>query len=335
MKRIIGALAGSVALGLSITGVAAAASAPTVTTGTATRVTGTSVVLHGHVDPHGTATDYAFDYGPTPAYGATTVTRSVGSGTKAIAVAQRITGLAPGSVYHYAIVAVSPSGQVTGHDATFKTTGAPPSAVVTGPPVNVRKTIATPTGTINPNGSATGWVIEYGLSPTYGLQTFPQGPIAAGFTAVPVSLQLAGLAPATLFHYRVVAYHGSTTTYGADATFFTQPDRPPSPSMTTRTTPGSDRRAPYTFTTSGTLHGGTFIPAAQRCTGTVGIRYFDGRHQLAYVVAGVGPTCTFSGRVSFRRTRGKGSVPLRVSVFYRGNGYLASQSRTDHVHAGR
>ena len=334
LRRITGALIVSTALGLSVTAVASAAT-PSASTGTATAITQTTAVLHGHVDPHGVDTDFAFDAGPTVAYGTTTLSRSAGAGTAARAVAESVTGLEPGTVYHYRITAVSATGTVYGADATFRTTGSPPSAVDTGPAVNVRKTVATPTGAIDPNGSATPWAIQYGLTPAYGLQSFVQTAIPAGFTAVPVSLPLAGLAPATLFHFRVVAYHGALPTYGADATFFTEPDHAPSPNMTTKTTPGSDRRSPYRYTTSGSLRGGTYIPAANRCTGTVGIRYYNGKRQLAYAVAGVSSDCTFSTQVTIRRTGSKGSVGLRVTIFHRGNGYLAGQSKTDHVTAGR
>ncbi len=333
LRRTIGAFAGTVALGLSLTAVAAAAT-PTATTGTATAITQTTAVLHGHVDPHGVDTDFAFNVGPTIAYGTTTLSKSAGSGTKARAVDEEVTGLEPGTEYHYRISAVSATGTVYGLDETFTTAGSPPSAVDTGPATSVGKTVATPTGAIDPNGSSTTWQIQYGLTTAYGLQTFVQPAIAPGFTAVPVSLQLSGLAPATLFHYRVVGFHGAVPTYGADATFFTEPATAPSPSMTTKTTPSSDRRSPYTFTTSGSLKGGTSIPSTYRCTGTVGIRYYNGSHQLAYAVAGVSSSCTFSAKVSFKKTDGKGSVPLRVTVYHRSNGYLAGESKVDHVKAG-
>jgi hypothetical protein len=334
LRRFIGALAGCAALGLSVTAVASAAT-PTATTGTATAISQTTAVLHGHVDPHGVDTDFFFNYGPTIAYGATGIPHSAGAGTVARAVAEMVTGLEPGTVYHYEIAAVSATGTVFGTDVTFTTAGSPPSAVDTGPAVGVGKTVATPTGTIDPNGSATPWQIQYGLTSAYGLQTFAQPAIAPGFGDVPVSLGLTGLAPATLFHYRVVAYHGAVATDGADATFFTEPDHAPSPDMTTRTTPSSDRTPAYTFTTSGTLKGGTYIPAANRCAGTVGIRYFNAGHQLAYAVAGVSTSCTFSAKVSFKKTGGTGSVPIRVVIYHRSNGYLAGETKTDQVHAGR
>jgi hypothetical protein len=333
LRRITGVLVAGAAIGLAAPAIASAAT-PAAKTGTATHITQTTAVLGGSVDPHGVDTDYDFQYGPTIAYGGATVTSSAGSGTTSRSVSEEVTGLEPGTVYYFRISAVSATGTIYGANATFKTTGSPPSAVDTGPAVSVGKTVATPTGSIDPNGSATTWAIQYGLTTGYGLATFTQPAIAPGFAAVPVSLKLAGLAPATLFHYRVVAYHGAIASYGADATFFTQPDRAPSPDMTTKTTPGADRRSPYRFTTKGTLKGGTYIPAAYRCAGTVGIRYFNGKHQLAYSAAAVSPTCTFDAKVSFKKTDGKGSVPIRVVIYHRSNGYLAGQSKTDRVRAG-
>ncbi len=336
MKRFIVALAGSAVLGMSVTAVASAApAAPTVVTGPTTGVTTTTAVLHGRVNPRGATTDYTFNYGPTASYGAATVARSAGAGIRPVPVAEQLVGLSPGTIYHYEITGVSALGQVVGADGTFTTAGSPPSAVATGPPVSVRKEGATATGTINPNGSATTWAIQYGTTTGYGLQTFVQPAIAAGFAPVPVSVVLGGLAPARLFHYRLVAYHGAIATYGLDATFFTEPINRPSASLSTKTSPSSDTRSPYTFTTTGSLNGGRYIPAAQRCSGTVGIRYYNGKRQLAYVLADVGSDCRYSGRVSFKQTHTTGSVALRVTVSYHGNGYLTSQNKTDHVNAGR
>ncbi len=104
--------------------------------------------------------------------------------------------------------------------------------------------------------------------------------------------------------------------------------------MTAHTHPGRDRRAPYVFTTSGVLRGATWIPEAQRCAGNVGIRFHNGRHQVAFVVAPVAGNCRFSASVRFRRLRGRRPAALRVTVDYRGTGYLAPVNRADHVTAG-
>lgn len=333
MRRTLQVLVLSLIAGVSVTGVALAASSPSAATGAASKVGNTSVVLNGTVNPNGHATEYSFSYGPTTAYGAVTSVGTVKAGTKAVAVARTVSGLVPGTTYHYRINAASAGGQVVGADRTFTTTGHPPASVITGGPVNVGKTVATPTGVINPQGATTTWVIQYGLTTAYGMQNFA-GTLPALTTPVTVSAQLSGLAPATLFHYRIVAFHGDIPSVGADATFFTEPSKRPVPKMTAHTSPGHDRRSPYSFTTSGSLGGAGFIPAAQRCTGNVGVRFYNGRRQLAFVVAPVQPDCKFSVGASFRRLHSRGPAALKVTVDFRGNGYIAPANRVDHVKAG-
>jgi hypothetical protein len=314
---------------------AALAASPTATTGAATKVSQTGAVLHGSVNPNGFATGYVFEYGPTPNLGIDSTSRSVGHGTKVVDVARPLGGLTPGTIYYYRIAATSTAGTAFGALRRFTTGGHPPPAVVTGVALNVRKTVATPTGLINANGGATRWQVQYGLTTAYGLETFITPLIPVTATPLPVSVQLAGLAPATLFHYRIVATPAvGPVSYGADATFFTEPDRRPVPRFSPHTAPGSDKKSPYTFTTTGTLQGASFIPAVNRCTGTVGVRYYNGKRQLAVVVAPVGGDCKFNAQASFKRTFGKGTVRLRVTVAFRGNGYLAPVNKVNHVTAG-
>lgn len=337
MKRTPKLLVLTVVVAASIAafaGIAVAASSPTVVTAAATSVTDTTAVLNARITPNGSATVYVFSYGPTTAYGADTVAHSAGAGVKLVDVARTVTGLTPGTVYHYRITASNGAGTSTGADRTFTTTGHPPAAVITGGTNDVGKTVATPTGIINPEGALTGWVVEYGLSTAYGYETQPAD-LAGVSQPVAVSALLAGLSPETLFHYRVVAYHGTDViSTGADATFFTEPATRPNPNLSAHTSPSRAKRSPYSFTTSGTLGGAGAIPALQRCGGNVGIRFYNGRRQLAFVVAPVGTDCHFSVSATFRRLFGKGVVPLKVTVDYRGTGYVAPATRTDHVTAG-
>lgn len=334
MRRIVQVLVLSMVIGAAVAGTASAAGSPAVATGGATKIGDSTVVLNGTVNPNGHATQYDFTYGPTTAYGGTTALHTIKAGTKAVAVSITIRGLTPGTPYHYRINAISAGGAVVGADRAFTTTGHPPAAVVTGGVINVGKTVATPTGVINPEGATTTWVIQYGLTTAYGLQNFP-GTLPGVTSAASVSAELTGLAPGTLFHYRIVAYHGSSVvSAGADATFFTEPSKRPVPRMTVHTSPGRDKRSPYSFTTSGSLSGAGSIPAAQRCTGNVGVRFYNGRRQLAFVVAPVQPTCKFSVGASFRKLHGKGPVGLKITVDYRGNGYVAPVNRVNHVTAG-
>jgi hypothetical protein len=334
MRRIAGFLA-AVAAPLALTaGVALAASSPTASTGPASSVSDTAEKLTGMINPNGNQTGYVFQYGLTTAYGLGSASHSAGGGTKPVKAAATISGLTPGTVYHYRIAALNKAGGAEGSDRTFTTSGHPPANVATGGSVNVRKETATVTGTVTPNGAQTTWVVQYGLTGGYGFQTFAQS-VGNGTTAVPVSATLTGLAPASLFHYRIVAYHGGVASGGADQTFFTEPIRRPKPRMGATTKPSVDRKSPYTFTTSGTLRGAGFIPSAARCAGSVSLRYYKGRRQVGLVVAPVGSDCNFTAQNSFRPQHiGRGVVPLRIAIHFRGNGYLAPADHTNFVTAG-
>jgi hypothetical protein len=331
MRSLLAALVAVSAIGA---GVAWAASSPTVATVKPTKVTNTSADLHATVNPNGNETGYQFQYGLSTAYGLATATHSVGGGTTKVNVSYTLKGLTPGTRYHFRVAALNHSGSATGRDISFKTTGAPPAAVITGPPSSVRKTIATLTGAINPEGATTTWVLQYGRTSAYGVETFAQK-LPAVTTAEPVSVILSGLAPATLFHYRFVAYHGTTVvSAGQDATFFTEPDRRPKSRLSTRTTPRVFKKSPYTFTTNGTIKGASFIPAPSRCQGKVTLKYFQGRKRVGIVSAPVGSNCRFTAQETFHRRRGQGSIPLRIAIRFAGNGYLMPASATNHVTAG-
>ncbi len=334
MKSVLKLVSIVLVASCAIPGVALAAASPTVITGAATSITDTSAVLQARVNPSSSPTDFYFQIGPTAAYGVNGQAKAIGSGSKGIDVSATFPGLTPGTLYHYRVVAQNSGGVTAGADRTFTTAGFPPASVATGPAASVGVTSATPTGSIDPMGEATTWAVQYGATAAYGYSTFIQPALPALEQALPVSVAITGLAPATLFHYRLVAYHGDSTTFGADETFFTEPLVRPKPNLTTRTTPSTAKRSPYTYTIAGTLHGDGYIPAAQRCTGNVGIRVDNGRRQLAFLVAPLSPGCTFSATASFRRDHGTGRTPLTVTIDFRGNGYLASVTRIDHVAAG-
>jgi hypothetical protein len=82
---------------------------------------------------------------------------------------------------------------------------------------------ATAGATVNPNGTATTYRIEYGTTPAYGHVTasLPAGGTLTGTANQHVSAALSGLTPLTAYHYRVVATNARGTTYGRDQTFRT------------------------------------------------------------------------------------------------------------------
>ncbi len=331
MKRTTTLIVAAVTFAALITGVAVAASSPTVATEPATFIHDFSARLRGSVNPNGTRTGYVFQYGLTNAYGLQSKSHLAGAGHKPVAVSVAVVKLSPGTLYHYRVVALNRSGATMGADRTFKTTGPPPPGVVTGAPVGVGKTTATVTGTVSTNGAATTWKVEFGVTTAYGFQTFAQV-IPKSATPTAVSVQLTGLTPGATFHYRFVGLHsGAVVSDGADETFFTEPATRARTRITAHTRPGRDRHSPFVFSTHGRVNGGSSMPAAVRCTGTIRETYFRGHHRMASALLPVAPDCTFSTNFKFRHVRGRGATRLRIKLHFRGNGYIAPSSRTNRV----
>ncbi|MGH2885711.1 MAG: hypothetical protein ACRDPA_23925, partial [Solirubrobacteraceae bacterium] len=209
LEMLVPALLLSALLLVGATAVAVAASSPAVTTGTHSQVTDTSAVLHGTINPNGSATAYYFEWGLTTAYGVTSKERSAGHGTKAVSVSTAAPDLIPGTIYHYRLVAANGSGGTTGADRTFKTAGNPPPGVSTGPATQIAKNSATLTAEVSPNKQATTYYFQYGPSTAYGSQTLAAA-VPAGTVPVTVTASIQGLEAQTIFHYRIVALHGNT-----------------------------------------------------------------------------------------------------------------------------
>lgn len=73
--------------------------------------------------------------------------------------------------------------------------------------------------TVDPNGSATTYYFQYGTSTAYG-QTTPALTVTGGSRKV--FADLTGLAPATKYHYRILASNSAGASTGADRTFTTR-----------------------------------------------------------------------------------------------------------------
>src|SRR3954447_26612894 len=93
-------------------------------------------------------------------------------------------------------------------------------AATTGGAANVTFSSARVNGSVDPNGSPTRYYFQYGTTKAYGTQTAPT-PVGSGQSPVRVSVDLSGLAPATRYHYRIVA-QGAGTALGGDRTFTTR-----------------------------------------------------------------------------------------------------------------
>ena len=131
----------ALAVGLLAAAVAEAA-VPGATTRPAANVTQTGARLQGTVDPNNEPTTWYFEYGTTTSYGSRTPDQGPLTGAAPQQVVFDIGDLAPGTTYHYRIVAVNPSGNRTGRDREFTTPAsvsltASPNPVVFGSSVNL------------------------------------------------------------------------------------------------------------------------------------------------------------------------------------------------------
>ena len=94
----------------------------TVTTKAASDIKFTEAVLNGIVYPHATSTTVTFQYGLTTAYGkSVSADQNPVAGGYGEAVSGKVTGLSPGTTYHYRIVATNLYGVSHGSDMTFTT----------------------------------------------------------------------------------------------------------------------------------------------------------------------------------------------------------------------
>ncbi len=336
MIRMLKVLAVTSVLLGSSAGLALASSSPTVTTGATSSIADTSAALNGTVNPNGAATTYQFQWGLTAAYGLVTPIGSLAAGTSSRAVKATISGLLPGTTYHYRLDAVNKSGTVVGADRTFRTAGASPPGAATGPLAAIGPFSATVTGTITPQGATTTWYVQYGLTSAYSAQTFG-GTVAPGDAPVTVSEPLSGLQPGVIFHYRFVAVHGgSVPQYGADETFQTQPWPAPVPRVIASTTPHSARHSPFAFSTFGRIVGPASDPASEVCFGSADVSFYLGRTLESSQSTTIQPNCTFFAMRTFARVPGRHhharGVKLRVVIRFDGNGWLApAKARAETV----
>jgi phosphodiesterase/alkaline phosphatase D-like protein len=198
---------------------------PGVSTSSPEVVTSSSATLAGSVDPNGNATNWTFEYGPTTAYGLQTPSASAGAGSSSTGVHADISGLSAGTTYHYRLVATSADGTVASADATFVTTGDRAAPGGTLPVVSETAAVGIGAhsvqlnGAVNPEGPATTWYFQYGLTSYYGSQTSPSA--ISGLGARPVNVQLSGLQSSSTYHFRLVAHSANGLYVGPDHTFTT------------------------------------------------------------------------------------------------------------------
>ena len=140
-------------------------SPPTATTGAASSIGLDHATVAATVNPNGDATNVYVQYGPTDSYGSQTATQHP-TGTSAQALAFSLTGLSPGTTYHYQVVASNSVNNATGYgqDMTFTTDKAPNAVLaadVTSGPVPLPVTF-NGVSSADPDGSIASWTLAFG-----------------------------------------------------------------------------------------------------------------------------------------------------------------------------
>ncbi len=195
--------------------------APDVATMPASSVGGNGAILNGSVVVNGANTTVWFQYGTTTNYGQITSNTLVSAAnTNAVDVSNAVSGLAPGTLYHFQLLGSNSVGTDKGADVTFAT--AAPPTITTLAATSVTPGSAQLNGSVSPNGADTTWWFEYGLDTNYtGGITSPGVVSASNTTAVSVSDPVNGLTPGTLYHFQLVGTNSAGTNFGGDLTFTT------------------------------------------------------------------------------------------------------------------
>jgi CSLREA domain-containing protein len=149
---------------------------PVAVTNAADGVGDSAATLHGTVTPNTGDAQVRFEYGTSTAYGTQTDVQHL-SGFAGQAASAGITGLTPGTTYHFRVIATNADGSVSGDDQTFTTTGTAPGGGANTPGGG---------GSQNPAGTPAGSELAAVTGLSFAPRTFraaPKGPPATAAKA--------------------------------------------------------------------------------------------------------------------------------------------------------
>ncbi|MBV9603974.1 MAG: PKD domain-containing protein [Solirubrobacterales bacterium] len=171
-------------------------------------------------------------------------------------------------------------------------------------PAAITPTSATFQATVNPQGTATTFHFQYGTGTGYG-STTPDLSAGSSDQPVTVSQTVTGLAPDTVYHYRVVAHNEAGTVYGSDSVLSTlsqvnvvpqggtpAPTVLSLPTISGRAVPGQTLRCQAGTWTGATGYSFSWVRDARATSAqgsTYRIKQTDVGHRLACMVEAQGP----------------------------------------------
>jgi hypothetical protein len=210
---------------------------PDVLTAKASGFTGATARLNGTVNPSGEPlTECFFEWAegekpyehdaPCEAPDAA----GVGSGSSPVEVHAQITGFTASKTYHFRLVASNTNTDTAeepsrGQDLTFG-----PPVLLSASALDVSATSATLQAELGPNNLETTYHVEYDTVPytagegPHGTSVpIPDADIGSGAATVTRNTLVEGLAPSTVYHYRIVATNTLGTVIGPERVITTQP----------------------------------------------------------------------------------------------------------------
>lgn len=189
-------------------------------------VSDTTAIVTGQIIPNGAFTNYWYEYGTTTNMDKKISNQSVGSGFTTISAPGYITGLSKNTNYYFRLVAENQYGRVVGTQYSFQTSQGNPAPVGGMPKATtvsadaVSKTTADLNGQVNPSSASTQYWFEYGQTVNLGSVT-PIFQAGDGSSNISVSRTLSGLAPDTVYYFRINSQNQFGTVSGAILNFRT------------------------------------------------------------------------------------------------------------------
>jgi uncharacterized protein (TIGR02145 family) len=198
---------------------------PTITTLETTNITGTGATSGGILTSEGSGTIISRGVCWSTSTNPTTRGDKTADGAGAGSFSSIVTGLEGATNYFIRAYATNSAGTGYGMTMSFTTLGGDPISVTQEASV-LSPTAAVLKGVINANYLSTTVSFEYGTSSSYGSTVaYTLNPVT-GNVSTYISSEISGLAPQTVYHFRIKAVNSMGTIYGEDMLFVTLGQKP-------------------------------------------------------------------------------------------------------------